>query len=252
MSVVKGRLLLLQVKDGANWLNFAGMQARSFVLNNQEIESTISPASVTDALWGTALGGIKQMSLAGTIRTVNEKAERLLWNSAFSSDATVEMRVVLPPSEVGSDYIYGASFTGRYTITSFGMSGDLQTAASLEVAFTSNGPIAVSNPADTTPPTLVRGTVDGTAIVLTFSEALDTGSVPATSAFTVTGVAAGNALTGSAAISGATVSLTLSNAAVAGDGNVRVAYAKPSNNPLQDAAGNDVETFAATAIQNNT
>ena len=94
--------------------------------------------------------------------------------------------------------------------------------------------------------------MDGTALTVTFDEALDEASVPAPGDFHVTvGTARRNVAAGGVAIDGAAVTLTLASAVLHGD-TVKVRYTKPAANPLQDAAGNDVETFADQSVTNNT
>jgi uncharacterized repeat protein (TIGR02059 family) len=95
-------------------------------------------------------------------------------------------------------------------------------------------------------------TTDGSKVVLTYSEALSA-AAPAASAFAVTvdGVAA--TVTGVAVV-GSTVELTLA-AAVKNDQAVTVAYADPTAgddaNAIQDVAGADADSLAATAVTNN-
>ena len=91
-----------------------------------------------------------------------------------------------------------------------------------------------------TPPVLSTRTVNGAALVLTYNEALDTSSEPASSAFTVKvgGTAVSLATSGAVAVAGCTVTLTLA-AAVAVADTVTVSYAVPGSNPLQDAGGTE-------------
>ena len=101
-------------------------------------------------------------------------------------------------------------------------------------------------------PTLRWAAVDGTALTMIFSENLDTASKPSPSAFTVTvNNAQRNVASDGVAISGSTVTLTLASAVSAGE-TVTVRYAKPSANPLQGAADNDVETFVEQDVANTT
>ena len=97
---------------------------------------------------------------------------------------------------------------------------------------------------DTRLPQLQSMTVDGTSVVLTYHEDLDETSVPGAAAFTVTvdGTAASLAATDPVAVSGPTVTLTLAEAPVGGE-VLRVRYAKPSSNPLEDLPGNDAANF---------
>ena len=101
-------------------------------------------------------------------------------------------------------------------------------------------------------PEFSSASVDGTALTVTFAAALDEGSVPAPGAFYVTvNGARRNVASGGVAIDGAAVTLTLASAVVGSD-TVTVRYTKPSANPLQNASGDVVETFADQAVTNNT
>ena len=107
---------------------------------------------------------------------------------------------------------------------------------------------------DTVAPTFSRISVAGRSVVLTFSEALSAASGLANSAFTVMKTAQGveETLTPSAApaISGAAVTLTLSEEAVMSIDTVTVSYEKPdsgSNNKLADRTDNEVEDFTTEA-----
>ncbi len=96
---------------------------------------------------------------------------------------------------------------------------------------------------DTMAPTLSSETVGGTALVLSYSEALDTDSTPAAGAFAVTVDGSTREVSG-VSVAGRAVTLTLASAVTAGQ-VVTVAYTAPASNPIQDAAGNDAATFAA-------
>ena len=101
-------------------------------------------------------------------------------------------------------------------------------------------------------PTVASATVDGSALALTFDAALDTGSRPAASAFTVN-VGGTDQTPTAVSISGATVSLTLGTAAAHGQ-TVTVSYAKPAANPLQDTGSPALEVadFSGQMVTNNT
>ena len=112
------------------------------------------------------------------------------------------------------------------------------------------------DPPDTTPPTVTGAEVTMTApksLVITFSEALDTGSEPAASAFTVKVGGTAEGTPTDVSISGSTVTLTLAIALDAGQTNVTVDYTNPgtANDPLKDAADNEVATFTNQAVTNN-
>ena len=62
-------------------------------------------------------------------------------------------------------------------------------------------------------------------------------------------------LSGTPSISGTTVTLTLAAAVVASDTDVKVSYTRPdsgTDNKLEDAAGNAVDSFTDQAVTNNT
>ena len=108
---------------------------------------------------------------------------------------------------------------------------------------------------DTTKPTFMEASVSGTTLTVTFSEDLDTTAAPANSAFTVKKGSGGTAQTLSStapSISGATVTLTLATASAvtATDTDVKVAYTKPSANPLKDLSGKEMDTFADQDVVN--
>ena len=102
---------------------------------------------------------------------------------------------------------------------------------------------------DNTAPTFVSAGTNGTdEVVLTYSEALNT-TQPATSAFTVK-VGGTSRGVDTVAISGRAVTLTLASAFRPGDA-LTVAYSKPGTNPIKDAADNEADSLAETAITNN-
>ena len=92
-------------------------------------------------------------------------------------------------------------------------------------------------------------TVNGTTLTLTFHEALAAADAPV-SAFSVTG---GTTRSISAVVvRGATVKLTLSPRVLHGETGIEVDYTAPSRDPLEDAAGNRVASFADRAVANGT
>lgn len=99
---------------------------------------------------------------------------------------------------------------------------------------------------DRAPPQASGATVDGTTLRVTFNEALDVSSAPAGDAFTVSG---GRTGTGTATISGGAVEVTL-DSPVLRDQVVTVSYEQPSANPLQDPAGNAVQSFSGLKLTN--
>ena len=97
----------------------------------------------------------------------------------------------------------------------------------------------------TAAPLLLGASVTGTTLTLTFNESLSAAASLANSAFAVKKTPQGASeqtvsLSGSPAIDGATVTLTLASPVLDSDTGLKVSYAKPasgSNNKLVDAAG---------------
>ena len=120
--------------------------------------------------------------------------------------------------------------------------------------------VTVTRAPDTTAPSLSTATVDGTELTLTYSEALDTGSEPATSAFSVSVTDSVTSTTATATVSavdvtGADVTLTL-GAAVRNNDTVAVSYTVPdeANNEavIQDTATNNAAALSSQTVTNNT
>ena len=105
-------------------------------------------------------------------------------------------------------------------------------------------------------PQLASATVDGTELTLTYSETLDDGSEPPTSAFsaTVTDAATTTATTPTVStvdVSGTDVTLTLATAVRHND-TVTITYTVPPSNPIQDTGTTDAAALAAQTVTNNT
>ena len=109
---------------------------------------------------------------------------------------------------------------------------------------------------DAVAPTFDSAEIDGTSLIIDFSEDLVAASSLANSAFTVKKTLADSTeetvtLTGSPSISGNQVTLTMSAALDADDTALKVSYTKPtsgSNNKLADKFGNEVASFTAQDV----
>ena len=98
-------------------------------------------------------------------------------------------------------------------------------------------------------PVLESAKADGTSLVLTYAEDLDTGSEPAPGAYSVTvDGGAGPAVT-NVSVSGTTVTLTLAAAVTAGPA-VTLTYS-PGSNPVQDESGLDAPGFSNRTVAVN-
>ena len=99
-------------------------------------------------------------------------------------------------------------------------------------------------------PALSSAAVNGAALTLTYGEALDESSTPATDAFTVTVAGSGRTVT-HVSVSGRAVTLTLASAVTDGQ-EVTVTYTVPGTNPIRDAAGNAAEGLSNDPARNDT
>ena len=103
---------------------------------------------------------------------------------------------------------------------------------------------------DAVAPTVTRARISGASLTLTFSENLDDGSIPATTAFTVEvgGEPAQLEAGSTAVISGSTVTLTLAEAPPSSS-RITVDYAQPGTGNLRDNARNETADFTATVTR---
>ena len=99
-------------------------------------------------------------------------------------------------------------------------------------------------------PALSSASVNGAALTLTYGEALDGNSRPATDAFTVTVSGSGRTVT-HVSVSGRVVTLTLASAVTAGQA-VTVTYTVPGTNPIRDAVGNEAVGLNNRSVTNTT
>ena len=111
--------------------------------------------------------------------------------------------------------------------------------------------VTIVDAADTTVPVLSTATVNGTSLVLTYDETLDTGSVPAESAYSVEVDGGSGTAPANVSISGSAVTLTLATAVTTGQ-TVTVSYAVPTSNPVQNLDRLDAGALTDQAVTNNT
>ena len=113
---------------------------------------------------------------------------------------------------------------------------------------------------DAATPILSKAILDGVTLTLTFSEPLGAAASLANSAFTVKKTPQGGteetvSLSGTPVIDGVEVTLTLANAALETDTDVKVSYEKPASgtdNRLRDKAGNEAANFSDEPVANIT
>jgi uncharacterized repeat protein (TIGR02059 family) len=241
------------VKDSAG--NKAASLVATSVTNNSTVDQT-APTFVSAAVnsAGTTVTLTYSETLGGTMAPSGAFAVRVggvscsLANASRSGSTVV---LTLASCSIAS----GQEVTVAYTDPS--VSNDswaVQDAAGNDAATLAATSVTNNSTVDTTSPTFVSAAVNsaGTTVTLTYSEALSATTAGASDfAVTVGGVSRS---VSSVAVSGSTVVLTLSSAVGAGQ-SVSVAYTDPTGsndtNALQDAAGNDAATLAATSVTNN-
>ena len=126
-------------------------------------------------------------------------------------------------------------------------------ASGIVVVSTIDGGLFILRPnlVDTINPVLRSAAVVGDALTLTYGEALDRSSTPATGDFTVNVESAGRTVS-NVAIGGSTVTLTLDPAVEHGDTGITVSYRVPGTNPIRDAVGNDADGLSEAPVTNTT
>ncbi|MEJ6020893.1 SwmB domain-containing protein [Ramlibacter sp. PS4R-6] len=184
------------------------------------------------------------VKVAGVARTVNAVAV-----NATSKTVTLTL---------ASAVTNGQAVTVAYTDPTGGNDASAIQDDSGNDAATLGATAVTNNTPDTTAPVFASATVNGATLVMTYTEltTLDAGHAPAAGAFAVkVGGVARTVDTVSVNAGAKTVTLTLASAVTNGQA-VTVAYTDPTGgndvNAIQDAAGNDAATLAATAVTNNT
>ena len=99
-------------------------------------------------------------------------------------------------------------------------------------------------------PAFVSAAVEGASLTLTYGEALDGGSRPASGDFTVEVDGSGRSVSG-VSVSGSVVTLFLNPAVEHGDTGIRVSYT-PGANPIRDAVGNQARGLSSRSVTNTT
>jgi len=240
------------VQDSAG--NDAATLAATSVTNNSTVDTTVPSfmSAATNAA-GTTITLTYSEALSATTAAGSDFAVTVGGVSrSVSSVAVSGSTVVLTlSSAVGAGQSVSVAYTDP---TGSNDTNALQDAAGNDAATLAATSVTNNSTVDQSVPTFVSAATNaaGTTITLTYSEALSA-TTAAGSDFTVL-VGGVSRSVSSVAVSGSTVVLTLSSAVGAGQ-SVSVAYTDPTGgndtNALQDAAGNDAATLAATSVRNN-
>ena len=225
-----------------HYIRTKGADTTAPTLQSATVNGSTLTLTFNEALKTTAAPGASRFSVAGTASATTVTAVGFKSGDAKSVELTVSPAVTAGDSGITVSYAKGAD------------ANPLQDAAGNEVADFS-GQQVTNVTGDTTAPTVQSAAVRGATLTLTFNEALKTTSAPGASRFTVTGTESATSVSAVGFKSGdaASVELTLSPAAVAGESGITVSYAKGADaNPLQDLAGNEVADFSGQQVTNNT
>lgn len=195
--------------------------------------------------------------------TASNTTCKLFYNKALSGSS-------VPAT---SDFALTGSVTGTFTISNVAVSGHIVT-LTLDETVNSSETMTISysvgaNPikdaadrnaaalinkqvvnitSDSIVPVMATGTINGTALLLNYTEQLDSGSVPATGDFILTG-----SVTGEFSISGVSVSdnyvqITTSAAPQLGE-EIKITYSAGAN-PIRDLASNNAANLINEEILN--
>ena len=182
-----------------------------------------------------------------TLKAGSSNAADIAFTASMETTGTDANKVISISPVDGSDNVIDLASGNVYLAISNGFydaTGNQGAAANVTFTVDATAP-AVS--------TTTNPSVAGKALTITFDEALDTSKVPDKSAFSVT--ATGSPTVTAVAVSGSTVTLTLSKPVVAStddDDQVTVDYTAPNSNALQDAVGNKVASFTGEEVDNDT
>jgi len=253
------------IQDAAG--NDAATLAATTVTNNTPVPAdTTPPIFASAAVNGSSL--VMTYTEATTLEAANiTAASAFAVNGASSGSHTVSSVVVNAAAKtvtltLAAPVTNGESVTVAYTDPTAGNDAKaIQDAAGNDAAtlaattVTNNTPV----PADTTPPIFASAAVNGSSLVMTYTEAttLEAANITAASAFAVNGASSGSHTVSSVVVNAAAKTVTLTLAAPVTNGeSVTVAYTDPTAGndakAIQDAAGNDAATLAATTVTNNT
>jgi uncharacterized repeat protein (TIGR02059 family) len=235
--------------------NDAATLAATSVTNSSTVDTT-GPTFVSAAtnVAGTSVTLTFSESLSAT--TAGAGAFSVVVNGSAITPSSVSVSGSAVVLAITPAVQTGDAVTFTYTDPTNGNDTNaVQDTSGNDVGSISSTAVTNASTTDTRVPTFVSAATNaaGTAITLTYSEALST-TTAGTSDFTVLVGGVSRAVS-SVAVSGSTVVLTLASPAVESGQSVSVAYTDPTGsndtNALQDSAGNDAATLAATSVRNN-
>lgn len=121
------------VSTSAGFTLIGAALERSVSVVNEAIDGTTAPAAITTPLWQTQIGGAKSVTISASGRFVDDAAEEMMEDIAYSERSFARMLIAYPaanaasvganPAEAGS--IYGRRLLGDFFITNWTASGSL-------------------------------------------------------------------------------------------------------------------------------
>ncbi|NJD37367.1 MAG: DUF4347 domain-containing protein, partial [Geobacter sp.] len=220
---------------GPSFLSGSGF----YISENTSLVTVMAASDAADKLPVT-------YSISPTVGGNNIDGAKFSINAAAGPQSFVAPPDYEAPTDSGGDNTYNvmvraSNKEGAYTEAALAVHV-------VNIANESSGAV----PGDSTGPVFGYATVNGTTLTMAYTDAsnLDATNTPATGAFTVSGNTVTNVAVSAAS---KTVTLTLGTAVAYGQ-NITVAYTDPTVgndvNAIQDAAGNDAASLAATAVTN--
>ena len=211
------------------------------------------PSRTAFTILETSSGGSASRKTGSTL-TLNAGEVRIQFGSPVIFDSTLTVAYAKPSSNPLQD-------TAGNEVASFGAQQADNNVVVTDKSLGTREGLSLSDSVttrsvDEVAPRFVSANIDvaGTLFTAVFDETLDSGSVPVRTVFNIIETRSNGSTTrktgSSLSIVGREVRIPF-GVAVAHDSTVTVAYTKPATNPLQDAAGNDVESFGAQSVTSN-
>ena len=211
------------------------------------------PSRTAFTIIETTSGGTAQRKTGSTL-TLNAGEVRITFGTPVIFDSALTVAYAKPSSNPLQD-------TAGNEVASFGAQSAANNVAIVERTLTAAEALSLADSVtsrltDEVAPKFVSANINaaGTLFTAVFDETLDSGSVPVRTVFNIIETRSDGSTTrktgSSLSIVGREVRIPF-GVAVVHDSTLTVAYTKPATNPLQDAAGNDVESFGAQSVTSN-